>query len=162
MLYRYSYYTQLAGQPVAALAETDTSYQEISMTIPPPTTDGDMVMSASELNEHDEAASANDVNSRIRPSETIAGVLFSLPIVTEKVTPWGLGVGFGWGASNFGQATMVYARYMRIQSDGHSYNSGDSGRKAANIKQFQERVQAANSAGYELMYFLPFLHSFMS
>ena len=68
----------------------------------------------------------------------------------------GLGIGFGWGASNFGQATMAYARYMRIEADGHSFNLSNSGRKASNIKQFQERVQAANSAGYELMYGAPF------
>ncbi|KAF2809580.1 uncharacterized protein BDZ99DRAFT_520924 [Mytilinidion resinicola] len=151
VLYRYKYFTQLAGQTVATLAETDTSYNEIPIDIPTPKTDGDMVMSSTEQNEHDEAGNANQVNGKIGPAETIAGVLFALPIVTQKVSPWGLGIGFGWGASNFGQATMAYARGMRIEADGHSYNSSDSGRKATNIKQFQDRVQAANSAGYELM-----------
>ncbi|KAG4442597.1 hypothetical protein IFR05_001927 [Cadophora sp. M221] len=149
--YRYKYFAQLAGQTVPSLTETDTSYKEIDITIPAPKTDGDMVMSLPEQTEHDEAGNANEVNSKIGPAETIAGVLFSLPIVTSKVAPWGLGIGFGWGASNFGQATMAYARFMRIESDGHSFNSSDAGRKATNIKQFQERVQAANSAGYELM-----------
>lgn len=46
---------------------------------------------------------------------------------------------------------MAFARILRIEVDAHTYQSSNSRRKAANIKQFQERVQATNSAGFKLM-----------
>jgi hypothetical protein len=115
------------------LVEKDVKYKEIEMAIADPTDDGNLVLSKPEKLEQDEANAANDVNENIGPTEAIAGFLFSLPIVTSKVSPWGLGISLGWGASNFSQATMAVARTMRITANSHSYNSSNSARKGSNI-----------------------------
>jgi Tc toxin complex TcA C-terminal TcB-binding domain/Neuraminidase-like domain/Salmonella virulence plasmid 28.1kDa A protein len=150
-LFRYQYYAQLAGATAATLLETDMTYQEIALTIPKPTADGDMVLTDAEQNEANEAGLAQDQNVKISYVETTAGGLLALPIVSEKATPWGLGLGFAWGPENFGKAAQAFARAMKMVADDHTYNSTSSSRKATNIKQYQERVQQANNAGYELL-----------
>lgn len=150
-LSRYRYYAQLAGATAANLLETDTTYQEIALTIPKPIADGDMVLTDAEQNEVNEAGLAQDQNVKISYVEVTAGGLLALPIVSEKVAPWGLGIGFAWGAENFGKAAQAFARGMKIIADDHSFNSTSSARKATNIKQYQDRVQQANNAGYELL-----------
>jgi hypothetical protein len=150
-LSRYKYYTSLAGATQAQLAETDVDYTEIPLAITAPLTDGDLVVTSGEKDEVEEAKTAADKNKTIGYVEVTAGTLFALPIVSEKVTPWGLGVGFAWGASNFAQAAQAYARFMRIDADDHSFNSTNASRKTALVKQYQERIQAANAAGWELL-----------
>jgi hypothetical protein len=75
------------------------------------------VLSSFEKTEQDEASNAKDANDKVGPTETVADFLLSLPIVTSKVQPWGLEVGLGWGAGNFGHS--------------HSYKSTSASRKAA-------------------------------
>lgn len=50
-LSRYKYYASLIEKLVASLAETDTEYAAIEMTIPAPTLDSDLALSDVEKSE---------------------------------------------------------------------------------------------------------------
>jgi hypothetical protein len=150
-LSRYAYYTALAGVTPAALAETDTDYKDIPLTIPAPIVDGDLVITSYEKNEIDEASTANDFSKAIGALEVLAGICFAFPKIGEKAEPWGLGASLSMGPNNIGQSATANARGLRIAADAHTYSSVSSGRKANFVRQYQERVQAANNAGYELL-----------
>jgi Tc toxin complex TcA C-terminal TcB-binding domain len=51
---------------------------------------------------------------------------------------------------NLANATQAVARGLRIYADHLSYQSTNAGRKANFLRQLQDRVQQANTAGYEI------------
>ena len=148
-LARYIYYTSLAGAMAAGLAETDTDYSELSLTIPAPTNTGDLVLTDNEQTEMNEAKSAKDMGDAIGALEVLAGICFAFPKIGEKAEPWGLGASLSMGPNNIGQSAQANARALRIISDDHTFNSTNAGRKAVYIKQNQDRVFQANAAGHE-------------
>jgi hypothetical protein len=150
-LARYTYYTSLAGATAAGLAETDTDYSELSLNIPPPTNTGDLVLTDNEQQEMNEAKAANDWGEAIGALEVLAGVCFAFPKIGEKAEPWGLGASLSMGPSNIGQSAQANARAFRIIADNHTFNSTNAGRKATYVKQYQDRIFQANSAGHELL-----------
>jgi uncharacterized coiled-coil protein SlyX len=150
-LFRYKYYTSLAGATQAALTETDSEYSEIALTINAPQADGDLLLSDTERNEMDESSAAKGVNDTIGAYESFSSAMFAFPKFGEKAEPWGLGVALQMCADNLGRAATAHARALKVDADTHSWNSTNSGRKATYVKQYQERIQAANVAGYELI-----------
>lgn len=71
----------------AALAQTDTDYSEIALSIPAPQLESDLVLTANEKIEFDEAQYAKNVNDVIGPCEVFAGVMFAYPKIDAAVRP---------------------------------------------------------------------------
>ena len=151
-LNKYKHNSSLAGKGYdASLKDTDSSFKEIDLLIQIPSTVGDLALSIEEKLQQEEAMLAKEINSIISPIESIAGTLFSLPMLTEDVQPWGCGAGLDWGPKNFADATATAARIMHILTAGHGHSSTTAKTKSKSKKQQQQRVLAANQAGHELV-----------
>ncbi|KAL6885789.1 hypothetical protein GGI43DRAFT_388855 [Trichoderma evansii] len=147
-LSRYRYYSSLAGRPGLSIEESDLEYKEIEMEIPAPNMTGDLTLTREEKLDLEEAKRAKDACDVATGEDIIAGVLSHLPVVEINGQPLGVGSSF---AVDVSQAFQIQARVFRARADTHSYNSSTAIKRAGYIKQHQDRVYQANSAGYELM-----------
>jgi hypothetical protein len=147
-LARYAHYTSLIGKSDASLAESDAEYKEIELQIPVPNTVGDLTLTGEEKQELEEAKRAKRVNDAVAREEVMAGFLASFPSLQLCSLPLGLGIMLQINPS---LAVQAHARVLRANADTHSFNSSESVKRAGYAKQHQERVQQANSTGYELM-----------
>ncbi|KAF1961209.1 hypothetical protein CC80DRAFT_463941 [Byssothecium circinans] len=148
--YRYKLFSMLGGLDMPDLVETDSAYAPIPLSPPKPSTDGDMVITATEKNEMDESKAARDRNVEVGTIEIINAMMESLPSLNISVQPWGVGVSSGAGPQNVAAHLASHARYIRILSDEHTFNASNSSRKAGYIRNHQERIQQANTSALEV------------
>ncbi|KAL6885786.1 hypothetical protein GGI43DRAFT_418859 [Trichoderma evansii] len=151
-LSRHQFYASLAGKDGTSLAEDDLDYVEIEVKIPAPVVAGDLVFSVQEKEDMDKSLLAKVTNDMVSVADIFAATLLSMPAVTAKVQPLGVGADISWGPKDIGQLTMGFARMLRVVADSFTFESTNAAKKASNIRQFQERVLAANVAGYELIH----------
>ena len=148
--YRYKLFAALGGFNQPDIIEEDTSYQPIALKAPETTNEGDMVMTPVEQNEMVESKRASEKNTEVGYIEIENAFLESLPTCSLSFQPWGMGVSIGMGPQNIAAHKASHARYIRIQSDNHTFTASNSSRKATYIRQQQDRIQLANSAAYEV------------
>ena len=104
-----------------------------------------------EREEMDKASAAADWQIGIGITETLASILHLIPDTSADVKPIGIGVGLTWGGINLGSATQGVARGMQTYSSHLSFQSSSASRKGGFLRQLQDRVLQANTAGFELM-----------
>ena len=147
---RLQHQLRLIGEDLGRIPQTDIDFIEVPEQIEMPVEDSGLKLTMFEKEEFDKARAARDWQTGIGIVETLASVFHAIPIVAAHATPVGVGAAVGWGGSNLGSATQAVARGLQIYSNTLSYDSTNAGRKAAMQRQLQDRVQGANSAGYEI------------
>jgi len=149
-VYRMQHYLKLVGEDLGKVPDGNTDFSEIPDTIEKPVDESGLKLISLEKQEMDKASEAADWQTGIGVAETLASVFHALPIMHAAGHPFGIGVDVAWGMPNLGHATQATARALRIEADHLSYKSSSAARKAGFLRQLQDRVQQANTAGYEI------------
>jgi hypothetical protein len=101
---------------------------------------------ASEKEEMDKAAEANDKQEDIGRLEATANILHAIPNFDIPSLP----LKFSFGGSNLGSAMQAVARANQVVVGNRTFSSTNAGRKASFLRQLHDRVLQANTAGYEV------------
>ena len=150
-VYRLQHQLKLIGADLAAVPADPTSeFTELADSIEAPIDTSGLKLSSLENEEMNKASDARDMQLAVGIVETLASVFHAIPTVNAHGTPLGVGVAACWGGSNLGNATQAVARGLQIGVNELTYQSTNAGRKATFQRQLQERIQAANVAGYEI------------
>lgn len=106
-------------------------------------------MTSVEKEEAEQAKSAQNWNQVASGHEVLAGILHAVPSFNIHTTPMGCGVEVAWGMPNIASSLQAKARTAQMVASRHSFKSTEASRKAANIRQYQDRIQQMNIAGLE-------------
>jgi Tc toxin complex TcA C-terminal TcB-binding domain/Neuraminidase-like domain/Salmonella virulence plasmid 28.1kDa A protein len=148
-VYRLQHQIKLIGEDLSKVP-AGGDFTEFPELMEPPQDVSGLKLMALEKEELDKASSAKDWQTAIGVVETLASIFHAIPIASAHATPIGMGLAVSWGGSNLGNLTQAVARGLQVQANSLSFESTNAGRKAAFQRQLQERVQAANVAGYEI------------
>jgi hypothetical protein len=149
-VYRLQHYLKLIGEDLAKVPNDNTDFSELPNQIEQPVDEGGLKLIAYEKEEMDKAGAAADWQIGIGVVETLASVFHALPTMHVDGHPLGVGVDVAWGFPNLANATSAVARGLRIYADNLSHQSSSAGRKGGFLRQLQDRVMQANTAGYEI------------
>lgn len=149
-VYRLQHQLRLIGEDLSRVPSGDADFTELPDLLEEPLPVSGLKLMALEKEELDKAARARDTQLTAGLVETLASILHALPTINVRGTPLGVGGGGDWGGTNLGNMTQAVARGIQVASAELSYQSSNAGRKASFQRQLQERVQAANVAGYEI------------
>jgi hypothetical protein len=150
-VYRLQHQLKLIGADLAAVpADPASDFTELADSIEPPIDTSGLKLSSLENEEMNKASDARDMQLAVGIVETLASVLHVIPDFHGHATPLGVGAAVVWGGQFLGNATQAVARGLQIGVNELTYQSSNAGRKATFQRQLQERVQAANVAGYEV------------
>lgn len=144
--YRLQHYLKLIGEDPGKVPNEETDFAEIPDQIEHPLDEGGLKLIPYEKEEMDKAAEANDRQEDIGRIETLANINHAVPnFNVPLISPV-----FVFGGSNIGSATQAVARALQVVAANRSFSSTNAGRKASFLRQLQDRVQQANTAGYEI------------
>jgi hypothetical protein len=149
-VYRLKHYLKLIGEDLGRVPDGETDFSEVADQIEQPLDESGLKLIAYEKEELDKASAAADWQTGIGIVETLSSVFHALPTMHVDGHPLGIGVDVVWGFPNLANAAQAAARGLRIYADHLSYQSSNAARKAGFLRQLQERIQQANSAGYEI------------
>jgi Tc toxin complex TcA C-terminal TcB-binding domain/ABC toxin N-terminal region/Neuraminidase-like domain/Putative peptidoglycan binding domain len=148
-VYRLKHYLALIGDPGKA-PDSNTDFSELEDKIDPPIEESGLKLSAYEKEEEDKASEAAFLQTNVGMIEGLANIFHALPSTNIDGKPMGVGTTLVWGFPNLAHAMEATARAMRINADYLSYQSASAARKGGFQRQFQDRIQQANVAGYEI------------
>lgn len=77
-------------------------------------------------------------------------LLGGLPTTDAQGQPYGMGGSIKFGPQSFAQGAAATARKMRINTETMSAQASNASRMTSFLRQHQDRIQQANSAGYEV------------
>lgn len=140
-VYRLQHYLKLIGEDPGKVPD----FTELPDQIEPPVDGSELKLIRYEKEEMDKAAEANDKQEDVGRTEVLAGILHALPNFNIPVP-----VPFTLGGSNAGSAAQAVARANQVVVGNRTFSSTNAGRKANFLRQLQDRVQQANTAGYEI------------
>lgn len=150
-VYRLQHQLKLIGADLAAVpADTQTEFTELPDQIDAPQTESGLKLSSFEKEDMDKASTARDLQAAVGAVETLASVFHAIPSGHVHATPIGVGAQVQWGGPNLGNLTQAVARGLQIGVNDLNFQSSNARSKAGYQRQLQERVQAANVAGYEI------------
>ncbi len=149
-VYRLQHYLQLIGEDLAAVPDSTTDFSELPNQIEQPIDESGLKLIAYEKEEMDKAGTSADLQLAAGITETLAGLLYSIPMIEVKGQPIGIGAGIEYGGINLGQLTQAATSGIKIASTYLQYQSSNASRKGGFLRQLQDRVQQANIAGYEI------------
>ena len=144
--YRMQHYLSLIGQDSDKIPGEKADFNALPNQIEKPVDEGELKLIPYEKEEMDKAAEANDKQEDVGRLEAVANILHATPNVTVT---FGI-VGTGFGGSNLGSAMQAVARANQVVVGNRTFSSTNASRKASFLRQFQDRVQQANVAGYEI------------
>lgn len=107
-------------------------------------------LNAFEIADIDKANEAVEYIEKRNSAETLSAILHAHPAVSTSAMPLGMGLSMGLGSLKLGQAASAYSRAMAAQMDLLHSQSIGAARKSSLLRQYQDRVQQANSAGHEI------------
>ncbi|CRK38779.1 hypothetical protein BN1708_016660, partial [Verticillium longisporum] len=104
----------------------------------------------SEKEEQDRSTVSRNVNISVGATEALSTVFLALPSTNVHGTPLGVGAAVKWGFPQLGHGLGAVARGLRAWSDHEAAQASMAGRRTGSLRAMQDRVQMANSAGYEV------------
>ena len=149
---RLKYYLALIGEVGRKAPNANEDWTDLEFAIEQPVDESGLKLVAFEKEEMDKAAEANEKLEDVGQIEVLAGIFHALPNLTIPIPPNGVpstGYSTSLGGSNLGSATQAVARSNQIVAGNRTFSSTNAGRKASFLRQLQDRVQQANTAGYE-------------
>ena len=148
--HRMKYYLQLIGEDVGKVPGLDSEFSEIANSIQTPVDESGLKLIKYEEEEMNKLQLAHIGQLGANIIEALSGVFHNLPDVAIAATPFGVGVKVELGGSHLGNASNDASKVMQIISSQHLYESTSAGKKGGFLRQLQDRVMQANSAGYEI------------
>jgi hypothetical protein len=142
---RLKHYLALIGEVGRTVPNPVEDWTDLDFKIEPPVDGSELKLIQYEKEEMDKAAEANDKQEDVGRTEVLAGILHALPNFNIPVP-----VPFTLGGSNAGSAAQAVARANQVVVGNRTFSSTNAGRKANFLRQLQDRVQQANTAGYEI------------
>ncbi len=149
-VYRLQHYINLIGEDIKKVPDSATDFTELAFQIEKPVDESGLKLIQYEKEEMDKASEAKDWQTGIGAAETLASILHIIPNVSIDGKPLGVGTGLMLGGTMLGNAAQAVARGLQIQANELSYQSTNAGRKGGFLRQLQDRVQQANTAGHEI------------
>lgn len=126
------------------------AFKPIEAGIEAPLSDDKLKLTTEEKSEITNAGKATTLRISSKRTDAVATALLIIPQFNAAVHPFGIGISTEVGTKMVAEGLRAVAFGMSAAADSLDGSSVHAGRKAALIRQFQERVQQANSAGYEL------------
>lgn len=151
--YRLQHYLKLIGEDLGKVPDGNTDFAELPDTIEQPVDESGLKLIQYEKEEMDKAAEANDRQEDVGRLEAVANILHAVPNLTIPIPPSAIpstGYSTSFGGSNLGSAMQAVARANQVVVGNRTFSSTNAGRKANFLRQLQDRVQQANTAGYEI------------
>jgi Tc toxin complex TcA C-terminal TcB-binding domain/Neuraminidase-like domain/Salmonella virulence plasmid 28.1kDa A protein len=145
-VYRLQHYLKLIGEDLSKVPDSNTDFGELPDQIEQPVDESGLKLIQYEKEEMDKAAEANDKQEDIGRLEAAANILHAIPNFDIPSLP----LKFTFGGSNVGSAMQAVARANQVVVGNRTFSSTNAGRKASFLRQLQDRVQQANTAGYEI------------
>ena len=147
---RMKYYLSLVGEELSKVPDDKADFSDLPNQIEKPVDEGGLKLIKYEKEEMDKAEAARDLQIAVGVVETLSSILHIIPNISTDAKPMGIGAGTWWGGANLGNAAQAVARGLQIGVNELSYQSSSAARKGGFLRQLQDRVQQANSAGYEI------------
>jgi SAM-dependent methyltransferase len=147
---RMKYYLQLIGEAPGNVPSFENDFAEIINTIEVPVDEGGLKLIKYEKEELDKANLSASFQFASGVPETLAGILYALPMLAGDVKPLGVGAGASFGGTNLGQLTQTVSKGLQITAGYLSHQSSTASKKAGYQRALQDRIQQANAAGYEI------------
>jgi Tc toxin complex TcA C-terminal TcB-binding domain/Neuraminidase-like domain len=148
--HRMKYYLQLIGEDAGRVPGLESDFSEIVNAIETPVNESGLKLIRFEKEDMDRAAEAQDFTRASGISETLAGIFHLIPNFEAKISPFGVGVGVGWGGSFLGGATQAVAKGLQVRAGDLSYSANNASKKGGFTRAIQDRIMQANAAGYEI------------
>lgn len=148
--YQLRHSLKLLGQDPGSVPGQDDAWQELTDNIPAPVQDSGLMISAEEKEEMDKSSDAKDVSQATSVIQAIASDLKAFPTINGHASPFGVGVAACWGPGFIGDVMNGVAQVIRIGADALTYESTSAGRRNGHMRTNQDRIQTANTTGYEL------------
>jgi hypothetical protein len=149
-VYRLQHFLKLIGEDLGKVPDASTDFSELVDSIELPIDESGLKLIPFEKEEMDKASEAASKQEDIGAIEVLASILNIIPSFSVDVKPIGIGAGVSFGGSNLGSAAQAVARSNQIVVANRTFQSTSAARKASFLRQLQDRVQQANSAGYEI------------
>jgi len=149
-VYRLQHFLKLIGEDLGKVPDGNTDFGELPNQIEQPVDESGLKLIQYEKEEMDKATQSADGQVHIGRIESIASILHAIPTIGAFATPIGVGANLTIGGSNFGSAMQGIARWMQTDNNKLSFEGTNAGRKGGFLRQLQDRVQQANTAGYEI------------
>jgi hypothetical protein len=147
---RMKYFLKLIDVNENKVPSDNADFEAVQNEIEKPIEDSGLKLISFEKEEIDKAARVADRQVDIGRIESIAGILHAIPAIGVYIAPIGCGPKAEFGGSHLGNAMQGVARWMQADTNQLSYEGTNAGRKAGFLRQLQDRVQQANTAGYEI------------
>ena len=147
---RMQYYLKLIGEDAGKVPDSNTDFSELANQIEQPVDESGLKLIGYEKEEMDKANLSADLQLASGVPETLAGILYAIPMLAANVEPLGVGAGASFGGTNLGQLTQTVTRVLQMTAGHLQHQSTSASRKAGYLRQLQDRVQQANTAGYEI------------
>jgi hypothetical protein len=148
--YRMQHYLQLVGEDMNKVPGATADFNAIANQLEKPLDESGLKVNSLEKEEMDKALEANDKQEDVGRQETLGSILNIIPTFSGNIEPFGIGMTMSFGGSNLGAAAQASARAKQVVVANRSFSSANAQRKSGYLRQFQDRVLQANSAGYEI------------
>lgn len=125
-------------------------FKPIESGIEAPLSDDKLKLSSEEKSEIDYAGRATILRISSKSADAAAAALLIIPQFRTAAHPFGMGISTEVGTKMAAEGLRSTAYGMAATADSLDGSSVHASRKAALIRQFQDRVLQANSAGHEL------------
>ncbi|MGV7242343.1 Tc toxin subunit A-related protein [Caballeronia sp. M23-90] len=147
---RLQHYLRLIGGDLSQVPTPDDDFAQIDDPIETPIADSGLVLSPYEQQEMSAAAAAAVVHADVGMLESMSSALSIIPELGTNVSPFGIGISLQFGGRELSAIVQSIARRQQVLADILSYDSANAGRKGGYLRQLQDRVLQANTAGLEI------------
>lgn len=153
-LARANHYLQLIGE--AKIKTKDDEFLEVEGKITAPKADpkanieGGLKLTANEALEITKADDAADHRAVSNDLAIASAMMLIVPMTVEEVAPMGVGISIRFGAQNIAEGIRGGSLVQEGQAAKSQHYSDVAARANSLVRQYQDRVLQANSAGHEL------------
>lgn len=147
---RLKHFAQLIGEDTAKYSQDALQFAEIENKIQKPVASSGLVLTNEEKSEIDYAIAAASGRVASKATEVFVATILIIPTPEVHTEPLGMGVSLKMGPKNIAEGVRAVGIGLGAVADGLEAVSVNASKKAGLIRQFQDRVLQANTAGHEL------------
>jgi peptidoglycan hydrolase-like protein with peptidoglycan-binding domain len=148
--YRMQHYLGLIGEDVDKIPGVSADFNALPNQIEKPIDEGDLKLIGYEKEEMDKANTSAELALFAGIPKVLEGIFHAIPSLEASVEPIGIGIAATFGGTNLAGIARVAADVLQLASVYLQHESSRASRKAGFLRQLQDRVQQANTAGYEI------------
>jgi Tc toxin complex TcA C-terminal TcB-binding domain/Neuraminidase-like domain/Salmonella virulence plasmid 28.1kDa A protein len=148
--HRMKYYLQLIGEDAGKVPGTESEFNELANSIESPVNEGGLKLIKYEKEDMDKSNLSADLQLASGITETLASILYAIPVMGTDAKPFGVGVGIEFGGTNLGQLTQAITKGMQIAAGHFSHQASSASKKGSLLRSLQDRIMQVNAAGYEI------------